>query len=134
MITNFRADGTDKTYSSPGYGKVVSWQHDGKQVRFEFQHEVSAYHIEYLNEVLIQAWVNDFPQENLFIYHADGTLKAQPAMPKLKHEVDGVYAVWFEQGKKQVTVVLHSEEYSPYDTACTFDLETHEFSKFHPTK
>jgi hypothetical protein len=115
-------------------GRTVSWQHDGKKVKFEFQHHATAYHIEYLDEVLIQAWVNDYWRANLFIYHADGTLKATPAMPKLKHEVDGVYSVWFEQGKRQVTVVLHSEEFSPYDTACTFDLETHLFSRFHPTK
>ena len=134
VITDFRVKGNKNTFSSPGCGKVVTWQHNAKKVKFEFEHEVSAYHIEYLDEVLIQAWVNDFYKANLFIYHANGTLKARPAMPKLRHEVYGVYSVWFEQGKKQITMVLHCDEYQPYDTACTFNVETHAFSQFHPTK
>jgi hypothetical protein len=124
MITAFKVSSDEKT---------VTWQHDGQAVRFDFRYSVFANHIEYLDEVIIHSNVQESGERNLAIYKADGSLKCQPAMPKLKLEVGGVYAVWFVQGKKQVTVVLHSDEYRPYDTACTFDLETCKFTKFHPT-
>ncbi|WP_167855510.1 hypothetical protein [Hymenobacter fodinae] len=55
-------------------------------------------------------------------------------MPKLRHPVHGVYAIWFEQHQRQQTVLLLTDEYTPYDTTCTFDVESHAFSNIHPTK
>ena len=91
-ITNFTISERDATGPDSPMGKVVSWEYEGQQIAFAFEHRVAAYHVEYLDEVLIQAWVNEFPRANLFIYRADGRLKAQPAMPKRPHEVGGVYA------------------------------------------
>lgn len=125
MITNFKL--------SEDY-KTVFWQNDGQEITLSFQRDVTAYHIEYLNEVIVQSAPQESGRNNLIIYNADGSVKARPDMPKLKHGVGGVYSIWFAQGKRQQTVVLMSDEFSPYDTACTFDLETYEFSNFHPTK
>jgi hypothetical protein len=125
MITNFKVS-NDR--------KKVTWDNDGKLVAFEFEYPVSAHHIDYLDEVLIHSSTKEDDAKNLAIYYSNGILKARPNMPKLKHEVSGVYSVWFEQGQKQITVVLLSDEYNPYDTACSFDLETYKFLKFHPTK
>jgi len=114
--------------------KMVSWEHEGQLKTLEFQYRVAAYHIEYLDQVLVQSAVRESGRTNLAIYNADGSLKARPEMPKRKSEVAGVYAVWFGQGDRQVTIVLISDEFTPYQTACTFDLETYEFFDFHRTK
>jgi hypothetical protein len=112
---------------------LVSWQYNAQTIEFHFTYPVYANHIEYLNEVFIHSDVRENGEQNLALYKDDGLLKARPKMLKLKHRVDGVYAVWFVQGEREQTVVLLSDEYKPYDTACTFDLKTHRFSKFHPT-
>lgn len=114
--------------------KAVSWRHNGQEIKFEFQYPVFANHIEYLGQVIIHSNVQETGERNLTIYKADGSVKCRPEMPKLKEGVGGIYAVWFVQGQKLVTVVLHSDEYRPYDTACTFNLETCKFTKFHPTQ
>ncbi|RZJ92541.1 MAG: hypothetical protein EOO60_07015 [Hymenobacter sp.] len=124
MLTNFHVSEDRRT---------VSWQHESQKVDFTFQLPVYANHIEYLDEVIIHSDALESGEHNLALYKADGTLKVRPAMPKLKHKVHGVYAVWFVQGERQQEIVLLSDEYKPYDTACSFDLETHRFSKFHPT-
>lgn len=124
MITNFKVS-EDR--------KVVSWHHNAREMKFKFHFPVYANHIEYLNEVIIHSDVRESDETNLALYREDGSLKARPQMPKLKHKVDGIYSVWFVQGERQQTVVLLTDESKPYDTACTFDLETHRFSKFHST-
>lgn len=124
MITNFKVS-EDR--------KVVSWQCNTQEIEFKFQNPVYANYIEYLNEVIIHSDVRESDEQNLALYKEDGSLKVRPKMPKLKHKVGGIYSVWFVQGERQQTVVLLSDEFKPYDTACTFDLETHRFSKFHPT-
>ncbi|MGI4736512.1 MAG: hypothetical protein ACRYG7_15155 [Janthinobacterium lividum] len=125
MITNFKV--------SPNRCQV-SWENEEKAIRLEFKYKAFANHVEYLDEVIIQSDARESGSRNLAIYTADGVIKACPEMPALKHEVSGVYSVWFDQGNRYQTVVLMTDEFSPYDTACTFDLETYEFSKFHPTK
>lgn len=124
MITEFKVSKDEKT---------VTWQHDGQAKKLAFKYPVAAHHILYLDEVIVQSDTRESGEKNLAIYKADGSLKSRPDMPKIKHKVEGVYAVYFGQGKKQVPVVLLSDEYKPYDTGCTFDLETHKFFKFHPT-
>lgn len=125
MITNFKVSEDEKT---------VSWENEGRAKRLLFEYPVAANHIVYLDEVIVQSDTRENGETNLAIYKADGLVKVRPEMPKRKHKVAGVYAVWFGQGKKRVPVVLLSDEYRPYDTACTFDLETHQFFDFHPTK
>lgn len=125
MITNFKVSEDRKT---------VFWENAGQPIHFIFQYKAFANHIEYLDEVIIQSDVRESGEQNLAIYNADGSVKARPEMPKLKHGVGGVYSVWFDQGKRQQTAILMTDEFSPYETACTFDLETHTFSNFHPTK
>lgn len=125
MITNFKVSDDRRT---------VSWQNDGQEVKLLFQYKAFANHIEYLDEVIVQSDVYESGKTNLAIYNADGSVKARPEMPKRKSEVAGVYSVWFDQGNRYQTVVLISDEFNPYQTACTFDLETYEFSNFHPTK
>ena len=125
MITNFKVSEDRKT---------VSWKNEEQAINFVFQYKAFANHIEYLNEVIIQSDVRESGEQNLAIYNANGSIKARPAMPILKHGVGGVYSVWFDQGNRKQTVVLMTDEFSPYETACTFDLETYEFSNFHPTK
>ena len=125
MITNFKVSEDEKT---------VSWENDGQIQEMRFQYSVLANHIEYLDKVVIQSDVRESGRTNLAIYNPDGSLEVRPEMPELKHKVGGVYALWFMQGRKQQTAVLMSNEFSPYDTACTFDLETYKFSDFHPTK
>ena len=125
MITNFNVS-SDRL--------LVSWENEGKTIALHFKHRAYANLVEYLNEVLVQSDARESGSRNLAIYSADGAEKARPDMPPLKHEVGGVYSVWFDQGNRYQTVVLMTDEFSPYETACTFDLETHEFSKFHPTK
>ena len=124
MINNFNIS-QDK--------RNVSWQYDGQLVEFNYAHPVYANHIEYLKEVIIHSSVRESGEQNLALYKEDGSLKVRPQMPKRQPKVNGVYAVWFVQGQRQQTVVLLSEEFKPYDTACTFDLETHRFSNFHRT-
>jgi hypothetical protein len=113
--------------------KTVSWKDGEKLLKFKFQYPVSAHHIKYLDKVLIHSSTDETGETNLAIYDPDGTMISRPPMPTLKHKVFGVYSVWFEQNQRKITVVLLSDEYVPYDTACSFDLETYEFSKFHPT-
>lgn len=114
--------------------KVVSWEYDGRPVVLAFRHQVTAHHIEYLGTVLVLAELWGAGERVFTIYHADGSLKAQPGLPTRKHEVGGIYSIWFNQGQRKQTVVLLTDEFSPYETACDFDLETYEFSNFHPTK
>ncbi len=125
MITNFHLSADCKT---------VFWNNDDQLVHLAFEHKVEGYLIEYLNQVLLLADVWEYGKRVLTIYNADGSVRAQPGLPKLKHEVGGIYSIWFVQGKRQQTVVLFTEEFSPYETACNFDLETYQFSGFHPTK
>lgn len=125
MITNFNVS-EDK--------KIVSWEHKGQTKELRFQYEVFANHIEYLDKIIVQSNARESGSKNLAIYNADGSVKARPEMPNLKCEVGGVYSVWFDRGNRKQTVVLMTDEFSPYDTACTFDLETYEFCDFHPTK
>lgn len=125
MISKFKLSKDEKT---------VSWQHAGQAVQLTFQYPVAAHHVVPQHEVLVQSDVRESGPTNLTIYSPDGSVKAQPAMPKLKSPVDGVYAVWFVPNQPQVTVVLLTEASKPYDTACSFDLTTHTFSKCHPTK
>jgi hypothetical protein len=75
--------------------RMVSWQHENQQVHFIFQLPVYVNYIEYLNEVIIHSDVLESGEQNLDLYKTDGTLKTLPAIPKLKHKVHGVYAVWF---------------------------------------
>ena len=125
MITNFKVSEDRKT---------VSWENEGQPISFAFQYKAFANHIEYLDAVIIQSDVRESGEQNLAIYNANGSVKVRPEMPALKHGVGGVYSVWFDQGNRQQTVVLMTDEFRPYETACTFDLETYEFSNFHPTK
>ena len=125
MITDFKVSSDEK---------LISWTSNGQLQELDFKYPVAANHIEYLDKVLVQSDTLESGEKNLTIYNPDGSIAARPEMPKLKHRVDGVYAVWFGQGKRDVTVVLLTDEYAPYDTACTFNLEKYTFSKFHPTK
>ena len=124
MITNFNVSEDCKS---------VTWQVNKQEIKRDFQYAVYANHIEYLDQVIIHSDVRESGEQNLALYKSDGSLLVRPNMPKLKHEVKGVYAVWFVQNERKQTVVLLSDEYKPYDTACTFDLETHRFFGFHPT-
>ena len=125
MITNFKV--------SENY-RIISWSHKNQTETLAFEYEVAAYHIEYLDEIIVQSDVFESGRNNLALYNADASLKARPEMPERKPRVAGVYAIWFGQGRRQVDLVLISDEFNPYQTACTFDLETYEFSDFHPTK
>lgn len=124
MITDFSVGKEEKT---------VSWKSEGEQHKLQYTYPVLVNHVVLLDEVIVQADVREFGEQNLFLHRADGSIKARPEMPKLKHKVHGVYAVWFVPDEIKLTVVLISDEYKPYDTACTFDLKTHRFSKFRPT-
>ncbi|MGI4874071.1 MAG: hypothetical protein ACRYFX_23170 [Janthinobacterium lividum] len=113
--------------------QTVTWENDEQPVHLAFDYPVRPHHIEYLNTVLIlrESWGNG---ERVFtIYHADGSVKARPGLPKRPHQVGGIYSIWYNQGQRKQTVVLFSDEFKPWDTACDFDLETYEFSNFHPT-
>jgi hypothetical protein len=125
MITNLHLSPDKQT---------VTWENGSQPVTLAFGYEVRPHHIEYLNEVLVlrETWGDG--ERTITIYHADGTVKARPGLPKLRHAVGGIYSIWYEQGQRKQTVVLLTDEFSPYETACDFDLETHEFSNFHPTK
>jgi hypothetical protein len=125
MITNFQVS-ADK--------KSVSWESNGDSIILNFQYKAFANHIEYLDKVIVQSDAWESGSSNLAIYNADGSVRARPEMPSLKHEVGGVYSVWFIQERRQRIVVPMTDEFSPYETACTFDLETYEFFDFHPTK
>jgi hypothetical protein len=124
MITAFKLSQDNKT---------VSWQYEGDTKIVQFTYPVNANHVTLLDEVIVQSDVRESGEQNLLLYHADGSLKVRPAMPKLKHKVHGVYAVWFVPDEIKLTAVLLSDEYKPYDTACTFNLKTHRFSNFRPT-
>lgn len=114
--------------------KTVEWLCDGTLISKPFKGDVCAYYVEPLNEVLVLADSEFDGPRNVFIYRADGTLRLNPQMPKLKSNVSGVYAIWFIAGKLQHEAVLLTNEFLPYDTGCTFDLEDGIFSNFHPTK
>jgi hypothetical protein len=91
--------------------------------------------VEYLNEVLLLADVWEAGQRVFTIYRADGTVKARPGLPNYPADVGGIYSIWYDQGQRKQTILLFSNHFKPYDTACDFDLETYEyeFSNFHPT-
>ena len=114
--------------------KQVPWVSNGSIVIKTFSGEVFAYLIDELDEVLILADSMFDGPENLFIYNGDGGERLNPAMPTINNPVDGIYSIWFVKGLMKQEVILLSEEYSPYDTGCTFDLETGDFSNFHPSK
>ena len=113
--------------------KLISWNFEGRLHQVQFTYPVLANHVVLLNEVIVQADVREFGEQNLLLFRADGSVKTRPEMPKLKHKVHGVYAVWFVPDELKLTVVLISDECKLYDTACTFDLKTHRFTNFHPT-
>ena len=125
MITNLRLSPDKQT---------IRWENGKQSVALALGYEARPHLLAYLNEVLVLRETWGAGERTITIYHADGTVKAHPALPKLRHAVGGIYSIWYEQGKRKQTVVLLTEEFSPYETACDFDLETHEFSNFHPTK
>jgi hypothetical protein len=94
----------------------------------------SAHHLKYLDAVLVLAELWGAGERVFTIYRADGSVKGRPGLPKLRHEVGSIYSIWYNQGQRKQTVVLLTDEFSPYETACDFNLETYEFSNFHPTK
>ena len=125
MITNLRLSPDRQT---------IAWENDGQPVVLAFDHHVLCYHVEYRKEVLLLADVWAAGERVMTIYRADGTVKARPGLPQYPADVGGIYAIWYVQGQRKQTVVLFSDHFKPYDTACDFDLETYEFSNFHPTK
>lgn len=114
--------------------KAVEWMCNGRHISKPFKGEVFAYHVEPLNEVLILADSCFNGPRNVFVYYADGALRLNPEMPNLKSSVNGVYAIWFVAGNLQHEAVLLTNEFSPYDTGCTFDVRDGAFSNFHPSK
>jgi len=114
--------------------KQISWVSNGTIVIKAFGGEIFAYLIDELDEVLVLADSTFDGPNNLFIYNGDGSERLNPVMPALKKPVDGVYAIWFVKGLMKQEVILLSEEYSPYNTGCTFDLKAGVFSNFHPSK
>ncbi|UOG74195.1 hypothetical protein MTX78_18990 [Hymenobacter tibetensis] len=125
MITKFKVSKDHQT---------VSWQAAGQPVELHFQYPVEANYVKHLNQVIVQSDIRESGQQNLALYVEDGSVKVRPPMPKLEHEVTGVYAVWFVPGEDNVTTILLTDEYKPYDTACTFDLRTGTLSDLHATK
>lgn len=125
MITKFKVSKDQQT---------VSWQAAGKPIELRFLYPVEANHVKHLNQVIVQSDVRESGSENLVLYAEDGSIEHRPPMPIRPHPVSGVYAVWFVPGQDTVTAVLLSDEFKPYDTACTFNLRTGTFSDFHATK
>lgn len=112
----------------------IGWICDNKEVNLSFTHPVRCYHIQHRDEVVVVGDTNEFGPKNLIVYSADGTVRARPKMPVLDKPVEGVYSVWFVEGKDKQNTILLSDNYAPYDTGCIVDFSTCEFSDFHPAK
>ncbi|WDE03670.1 hypothetical protein SG34_020120 [Thalassomonas viridans] len=111
----------------------VLWDFNGKKIEKKFRKRIQAELIADKNFVVVIANHKEVGNRNLFIYDEAGNIKSNPEMPKLTLPVEGVYSIWFVPGKEEQKVVLLTDENSPFDTACTFNLNTGVFSKFHRT-
>lgn len=72
--------------------------------------------------------------DNLFIYCKKGTLRLRPKIFIENMDLKGVYTMWYKKGDDLQTIILESDFYSPYDTACTLDLRTGDIGTCHPSK
>lgn len=114
--------------------KNVSWEYLNNKIELSFNYPIEAHLFDERNVVVVIADIKDAGSNNLFVYNANGEIKINPEMPELNSQVEGVYTMFYKPNSIKQEVVLISEAYSPYDTACTFDIASGNFSNFHPTK
>lgn len=115
--------------------KTVKWVYNGSEVNLSFLRKI--FQIEFmesLQQILVIADYREVGERNLFIYDINGKIIANPAMPDIGTTVDGVYAIWYIEGKKDQTVVLLTPQNKNYETKCNFSLIDFTFSDFMLTK
>lgn len=113
---------------------VVTWENESGNVSLSFPNAFQVKLLKEKSEVLIVADPEQVGNRNLLIFDETGNERLRPYMPSLSESVDGVYSLWHVDGNDNHTAILLCNEYSPYETACTFNEKTGEFTNFHPTK
>lgn len=113
---------------------LVEWDCSTRRVSKTFKGNIQVELMNSENKVLVVADAKEVGSDNLFIFDEAGNVVLNPKMPKLSKSVKGVYSIWYVKGSKEHTAILLSDEFSPYDTACKFNVENGEFSEFHATK
>lgn len=114
--------------------RKVSWLFGDCRFQLIFESPVMAYLVEHRSEVIVVGDAEEFGDENLLVYTANGELRLRPKMPVLEKPVEGVYSIWYRSNSDKQELILNTEMYNPYDTGCTFDINNGTFSDFHPSK
>ena len=114
----------------------VQWCWGNNKYQLVFERPVTAYLAHHRNEVVVLGDTEEFGSRNIVIYMANAKIRARPDMPsvELGREVQGAYAMWFRDNMDLQEVILLCDRYDPYDTGCTFNLETATFTNFHPAR
>lgn len=115
--------------------KIIQWVYNGSEVNLSFSRKI--FQIEFmesLQQFLIIADYREVGERNLFIYDTAGKIIANPAMPNIGTTVEGVYSIWYIEGKTDQTVVLLTPQNQNYETKCNFSLVDFTFSDFSLTK
>lgn len=113
---------------------VVEWKSDGVLISKKYNNRIQAELIADQNRVLIVSDHKESGPQNLCIYDENGEVVLKPLMPELSSPVDGIYSIWFVPCGDVQKVILLTDEYSPFDTACNLNILTGEFFYFHRTK
>lgn len=114
--------------------KKISWLYEGEEKKLLFKYPVEVFLIKERNEILVIADIKETGNNNLTIYKADSSVRIKPKMPSLSKPVLGVYSIFYIKGSENLDTILDSKEFFPYDTGCTFNINTGEFTDFHPSK
>lgn len=115
--------------------KIVSWKNKNKSIKIQFQRPVfRAILSKYADGVVVIADNEEVGANNLFIYNRDGTLRANPDIPKKDIKFKGIYDMWYVENQVEQTIVLISDKNTDYDTKCFFNLNDNTFSNFSLTK
>jgi hypothetical protein len=115
--------------------KTVKWVYNGSEVNLSFSRKI--FQVEFMEaaqQFLIIADYREVGERNLFIYDTSGKIVANPAMPDIGTTVEGVYSIWYIEGKTDQTVVLLTPQNQNYETKCKFSLIDFTFSHFSLTK
>ena len=115
--------------------KTVKLVYNGIEVNLSFLRKIfQVEFIEAARQLLIIADYREVGERNLFIYDTSGKIIANPAMPDIGTTVEGVYSIWYIEGKTDQTVVLLTPQNQNYETKWKFSLIDLTFSHFSLTK
>lgn len=115
--------------------RIIRWIYDNNPVELKFSNKI--FQIEFmesLQQILVIGDYREVGERNLFIYDMNGKIIANPAMPNIGTTVEGVYSIWYIEGKTDQTMVLLTPKNKNYEIKCNFNLTDFSFSDFSLTK